>query len=103
RGKGKPYGAQAVRDEDGVGFVRGEHPADPELVEPDVGDEDVPVPERSAKLDEDPRLCQRRLRVVGGATQAVAYVISQARGAGGVCRSFGLARQSLEAPRHVTD
>jgi hypothetical protein len=53
-------------------------------VEPDVRNEDVPLPERSPKLDEDPRWLQRRLGVVLGATQALAYGISQARGAGRV-------------------
>jgi hypothetical protein len=84
RRKGEAHRRKAVRDEDRVRFVGGEHPADPQLVEPDVRDEDVPLPQRSPKLDEDPGWLQRRSGVVVGATQALAHGISQSRGAGGV-------------------
>ena len=64
RRHGEAHAREPVRDQDGVRLVRGEHAPDPELVEPDVRDQDVVAPERLPDLPQRARRLHREVGVV---------------------------------------
>ena len=102
-GKREPHARQPVGDEHGVGLVRGEHPPDPQLVQPDVGDEDVVPAERAAQLPQRPRGLHRERVVVPRALQPAEDDLAQAGAAPAVRHVAALLRQAAEHVVQIAD
>ena len=70
---------QAVGHEHRVRLVGGEHARDPQLVQPDVGDQDVARPERLADLPQHPRRLHGEGVVVLGGLEAPEHDVVEPR------------------------
>ena len=94
------HACKAVCDQDGVRLMGREHPADPQLVQPHVGDQDVLAAERLADLPQRPRGLHREGVVVLGLLEAPEHDVAQPLRPAGVRDVAALLGQPRE---HVVD
>ncbi len=102
-GEREAHAGQAVGDQHRVGLVGGEHAPDPQLVQADVGHEDVLAAERLADLVQRARGLDREVVVVLGGVEAAVHHVAQPRRAALVGHVPALLGQPRERVVDVAD